>query len=49
MKVFYVSWNVPETAFHEMLWKKSLTVYPCLYGSDVIMILQGNLNNSKFE
>ena len=30
MKVFYVSWNVPETAFHEMLWKRSVTVHPCL-------------------
>ena len=29
MKVFHVSWNVPETVFHEMLWKKSFTVYPC--------------------
>ena len=30
MKVFHVLWNVPETVFHEMLWKKSFTVYPCL-------------------
>ena len=30
MKVFHVSWNVPETGFHEMLWKKNFKVYPCL-------------------
>ena len=30
MKVFHVSWNALETVFHEMLWKKSFTVYPCL-------------------
>ena len=30
MKVSHVSWNVPETVFHEMLGKKSFTVYPCL-------------------
>ena len=30
MKVFHVSWNAPETVFHEMLWKKRFTVYPCL-------------------
>ena len=30
MKVFHVSWNAPETVFHEMLWKKSFPVYPCL-------------------
>ena len=30
MKVFYVSWNGPENIFHEILWKKSFTVYPCL-------------------
>ena len=28
-KVFHVSWNAPETVFHEILWKKSYTVYPC--------------------
>ena len=28
MKVFHVSWNDPETTFHEMLWKKKFTVYP---------------------
>ena len=26
MKVFYVSWNDPETVFHEMLWKKIFSV-----------------------
>ena len=30
MKVFHVSWNEPETVFHEMLWKKNFTVYPSL-------------------
>ena len=30
MKVFHVSWNAPEPVFHEMLWKKYFTVYPCL-------------------
>ena len=30
MKVFHVSWNDPETVFHEMPWKKNLTVYPSL-------------------
>ena len=30
MKVFHVSWNVPGTIFHEMLWKKNFTLYPCL-------------------
>ena len=33
MKVFHISWNAPETVFHEMLWKKSFLVYPCLYFS----------------
>ena len=31
MKVFHISWNAPENAFHEIFWKKSFTVYPCLY------------------
>ena len=31
MKVFHVSWNDPETVFHEILWKKNFTVYPSLY------------------
>ena len=26
MKVCHVSWNAPETVFHEMLWKKSFSV-----------------------
>ena len=30
VKVYYVSWNDPETVFHEMLWKKKFTVYPSL-------------------
>ena len=30
MKVFHVSWNDPETVFHEMLWKKNFSVYPSL-------------------
>ena len=30
VKVFHVSRNAPGTVFHEMLWKKSFTVYPCL-------------------
>ena len=30
MKPFHVSWNVHETVFHEMLWKKSFTVHPSL-------------------
>ena len=30
MKVFHVSWNDPETVFHEMLWKKNFTVHPSL-------------------
>ena len=30
MKVFHSSWNTPETVFHEMLWKKSFTVYTSL-------------------
>ena len=30
MKVFHVSWNDPETVFHEMPWKKNFTVYPSL-------------------
>ena len=25
-----ISWNAPETVFHEMLWKKSFTLYPFL-------------------
>ena len=29
-KVFHVSWNDPETVFHEILWKKNFTVYPSL-------------------
>ena len=31
MKLFHVSWNDPETVFHEMPWKKNFTVYPSLY------------------
>ena len=30
MKAFHVSWNDPETVFHEMPWKKNFTVYPSL-------------------
>ena len=30
MKVFHVSWNYPETVFHEMPWKKNFTVYTSL-------------------
>ena len=30
MKVFHVSWNDPETVFHEIIWKKNFTVYPSL-------------------
>ena len=30
MKLFHVSWNYPETAFHEMAWKKNFAVYPFL-------------------
>ena len=30
MKLFHVSWNDPETVFHEMPWKKNFTVYPSL-------------------
>ena len=30
MNVFHVPWNAHETVFHEMPWKKSFTVYPCL-------------------
>ena len=30
MKVFYVSRNDPETAFHEILWKKIFTVWNVL-------------------
>ena len=30
MKVFHISWNDPETVFHEMPWKKNFTVYPSL-------------------
>ena len=26
MKVFHVSWNDPETVFHEMPWKKNFTI-----------------------
>ena len=26
-KVFHVSWNDPETVFHEILWKKNFTAY----------------------
>ena len=31
VKVFHISWNDPETVFHEMFWKKNFTVYPSLY------------------
>ena len=34
MKVFHVSWNAHETVLHEMLWKQSFTVYPCLQKSN---------------
>ena len=30
MKVFFISWNDPETVFHEMPWKKNFTMYPSL-------------------
>ena len=30
MKVFHISWNDPETVFHEMPWKKNFTIYPSL-------------------
>ena len=30
IKVFHISWNDPETVFHEMTWKKNFTVYPSL-------------------
>ena len=35
MKVFRISWNDPETVFHEMPWKKNFTVYPSLYSKSV--------------
>ena len=31
MKIFHVSWNAAETAFHEMLWEKTLAVYISSY------------------
>ena len=35
--MFLLMRNIPnETAFHEMLWKKSFTVYPCLKTSSVL-------------
>ena len=37
MKVFHVSWNHPEVAFHEMPWKKNFTVYPSLKINDCLM------------
>ena len=49
MKVFYVSWNDPETAFHEMLWKKNFTVYPSLKGTSELTIIQHNIcRDNKF-
>ena len=30
-----ISWNDPETVFHEMPWKKNFTVYPSLYSKSV--------------
>ena len=30
MKVFHISWNDPETVFHEMPWMKNFRVYPPL-------------------
>ena len=32
VKLFHesISWNDPETVFHEMLWKKNFTAYPSL-------------------
>ena len=41
MKVFYVSWNDPETAFHEMLWKENFSVsFPLEKGvvDDVVLV-----------
>ena len=37
MKVFHVSWNHPETVFHEMPWKKDFTVYPSLYANCILL------------
>ena len=27
MKVFHISWNAPETVFHEMIWEKSFKAF----------------------
>ena len=37
VKVLYVSWNHPETVFHEMPWKKNFTVYPSLNNAHVCL------------
>ena len=44
MEVFHASWNARKTAFYEMLWNKSLTVYPWL---KVISPVSRRLNSSK--
>ena len=47
MKVFHISWNDPETVFHEMPWKKNFTVYPSLKGD--IYICKSRYVEDDFE
>ena len=45
MKLFHLSWNDPETVFHEVPWKKNFTVYPSL---NVIYVFNESLKNINF-
>ena len=47
-KLFHVSWNASETVFHEIRWKKSFTVYPCLMEIFEV-VWRGKQNNLQSE
>ena len=39
MKVFHISWNDPETVFHEMPWKKNFSVFFPLQSSKTSVLI----------
>ena len=48
MKVVQVIWNAPENVFHEILWKKSFIVNPCLKIIKLIESEDGEIRAATF-
>ena len=53
LKVFHesISWfiNAPKTVFHEMLWKKSFTVYPSFMKFHFSTFVRSAINHNNLE